>query len=103
MTDSDATLLPCPFCGGDADVQIVDRAKVLNVGCPDCNIRTMFVVADEIGLSEAIKDWNTRVEHGEGENLSSTNYFHCSECLKKTYKSEDEFNFCPNCGRKVAR
>ena len=38
---------------------------------------------------------------GECENLSGTNYFHCSECDERTYSGEDEFNFCPNCGRVV--
>jgi len=35
------------------------------------------------------------------KNVSSTNYFHCSECDKRTYKGEEEFNYCPNCGAKV--
>lgn len=42
-------------------MRIEHRAGVLSVGCPDCNIRTMYVIADDIGASEAIEMWNRRV------------------------------------------
>lgn len=49
-------LKPCPFCGGEANTRIFD--KVLNVGCPHCDIRTRFMLHDE--LDAAIEAWNTR-------------------------------------------
>lgn len=49
-------LLPCPFCGSEANTQIFE--KVLNVGCQRCHIRTRFVLHDD--LPEAIEAWNTR-------------------------------------------
>lgn len=53
-------LKPCPFCGHEADMRVEHKAGVLSVGCPDCNIRTMYVKADDIGASEAIEMWNAR-------------------------------------------
>ena len=46
-------------------------------------------------------DYEVYVPERTCENLSNTNYFHCSECNERTYSSEDEFNYCPNCGAKV--
>lgn len=62
---SEAELLPCPFCGGMASVEHVD--KVWEVGCDhfDVDPSGKDCCGSGIGSSyatkrEAIKAWNTR-------------------------------------------
>ena len=107
MTD----LLPCPFCGGEAELRPNDRG----IYTPDIYGWHVECTNDEciIGLmddrqwfeetkAEAIAAWNTRsagtcevttLHSWDGDEIAQ--YCGCG-CLL-----EAEDNFCPNCGRKV--
>ena len=56
-------LLPCPFCGGEAELHTLDfhntEAYIL---CGDCNARTDTVCGDTESSTKTliIEDWNTR-------------------------------------------
>lgn len=62
MSDTEK-LLPCPFCGGKADIYvegkiILDRyKKCYSVYCKDCCCTTQY----EENKQDAIKDWNKRI------------------------------------------
>ena len=111
-TDNRTTeLLPCPFCGGEAEFQMFDNA--CNVVCSDCHIGTRFESLDF--HEQVVEAWNTRAELGSGTcewvlEHSGTLYdkWCCSKCgylfveprCDQGY-TDLEPNFCPNCGRKV--
>lgn len=62
MSDAEKPL-PCPFCGGMADIYVCDKIildkykKCYSVYCKDFCCTTQY---EEI-KQEAIKDWNKRV------------------------------------------
>lgn len=62
MSDKEK-LLPCPFCGGQADIYakdiiVFDKYKTgYFVYCKDCCCETQY----EDSEGKAIKDWNKRV------------------------------------------
>ena len=56
-----AQLKNCPFCGAEADVFMTD--SLVNVGCPECDIRTRFYKLDEVEAAEIA--WNRRVSGTE--------------------------------------
>jgi len=66
-TGPDAKLLPCPFCGGEAELResVTDAA----VACCDCGARTGFVYFGASEAANAAKKrdlstaWNTRATH----------------------------------------
>lgn len=97
-------LKPCPFCGGEANTQIFD--KVLNVGCPHCDIRTRFVLHDE--LDAAINAWNTRHVETCKVELRESGWGgytrHCGACgADLDCDTRNKQNYCPSCGRRVER
>ncbi len=58
MTDSNATLLPCPWCGKDAELDRASyghRVRCANAKCP-VNAFTLTFRTKE----EAIEAWNRR-------------------------------------------
>ena len=57
MSEDGARLLPCPFCGHEADT-FITTGDLINVGCPECNIRTRFYKLDE--YTRAVTEWNRR-------------------------------------------
>ena len=59
MSD-ETTLLPCPFCGGEASKRLFYGARY-GVYCDECDARVGGLFNTE---AEAIAAWNTRATHG---------------------------------------
>lgn len=61
--DDTKKLLPCPFCGGEADIYakdiiVFDKCKTgYSVYCKNCCCTTQY----EDNKDKAIRDWNKRV------------------------------------------
>ena len=115
--DGDATLLPCPFCGGEATLWH-NKTWDYEVRCTKCRVKTRQHHENENG---AVDDWNTRtpeqavaatlwsgtcsMEYG-GDVTDSTKrvlgvYF-CSECGSPTYNDCMPY-YCMYCGKAVKR
>lgn len=116
------SLLPCPFCGGEAITRLADRVPFRGmlhswyVTCMNdrCGCELGFYGMDENGTcgtyeteEEAITAWNTRAER-TCHNLLGAGVFHCSECDMATEDWSDiggepayGYNYCPNCGCRV--
>lgn len=57
-------LKPCPFCGGNTDIEEIDDSYYI-MSCKSCGAGTTFTVNCEDGwreatLLEAIENWNRR-------------------------------------------
>ena len=104
MSD-ETTLLPCPFCGGEAHtLNQAPKGTGYSVGCNDDECRG-FIALSWIYKTEAeaITAWNTRhVETCKNmrEKFGYKRLFVCSEC-GVTFDPDCEINYCPWCGRKV--
>lgn len=80
-----AELKPCPFCGGEAKVSLMEKtygACGARIVCKNCRVRTRFYSTHETivngktittplteegkrrGIKEAIEAWNRRVSDG---------------------------------------
>jgi Lar family restriction alleviation protein len=68
-----ATLLPCPFCGGRANLYTnkVDFVEKWSVGCGDCNAD---MDACEDTQAEAAEAWNTRSTSPSGSPVGWGNH-----------------------------
>lgn len=55
-----AELKPCPFCGGEADVEWYVRIKTGYCYCKSCKTR----MPNKLSKEEAIEAWNRRVNDG---------------------------------------
>lgn len=71
MSAGHTELLPCPFCGGEAELLHEDAmrglGKSVSVWCPNCGARTGKSWS---GNREAIAAWNTRaIEAAEADLL----------------------------------
>ena len=118
-------LLPCPFCGGEAQLERKDtgiQAWSCHCGNPDCYAGAVDVVHPN--RDALIEAWNKRHEPTWGDftkvakgvkvayldapertchNLKQDgyNYLECSECGEKSYQGDKVFNYCPICGAVV--
>ena len=99
-------LLPCPFCGGEAQLlgSMIDGYRVECIGT--CYCSTQRYRSDDHG---AIAAWNTRAER-TCHNMNKHGYSLRLECLACGYGSittecrermDKPQNYCPNCGAKV--
>jgi len=95
-------LLPCPFCGGEAQFNIYETT--CGVECEKCRIGTAFVLIDE--YKQAIQAWNTRQERTC--RITSEEYDDLLEytvtrfsCGHSTIGAAAMYNYCPECGAKV--
>ena len=89
-------LLPCPFCGGEAEA-VHEIKGMWTVECVECG-----------ALVDGIAAWNTRAER-TCRNTHENRWFKCSACgygFTDLYADdEDDIDeqprFCLNCGAKV--
>lgn len=100
MTDE---LLPCPFCGGQAECIRNDIGVFVGCFNEDCPIgpATSTYVDGYATEAEAIAAWNSRAER-TCRNTQNDFDFMCSECGKCVDNGRVmRFNYCPNCGARV--
>lgn len=117
-------LLPCPFCGGEAEIHPSSDWDAHLTGatyfawCDKCETRGNYYSTER----EAAEAWNMRagsvcafaeptdltdgcslLKERTCENVMprSYNYLECSLCGSLAYKGSAEFRYCPNCGAKV--
>ena len=65
-------LLPCPFCGGEAEVLDYPEVKAYCVACLECGVETLIYSSKE----KVIKNWNTRTNKipvGNGKDYTVVN------------------------------
>ena len=98
-TNGIPSLLPCPFCGGEAETSAerFERTLLSWVYCKECGAAGGYRHTE----AEAIEAWNTRAERtcnliGDGDSL------HCSNCGGAAEKQSWAYwRYCPNCCAKV--
>lgn len=117
MTGNRTTLLPCPFCGGKAEIHPSNDWDVTFTGstffawCDKCETRGDYYNTE----AEAIAAWNTRVERTcKMEQMSECQFddIACSECGVALWAFSMDMegegvlatpNYCPNCGARVTK
>ena len=104
------TLLPCPFCGGEAELctwygggehcETVYTVMCDNDNCP-MDVKTFDFPTE----AEAVAAWNTR-SAGTCHSIDpvdSGEFFICSNCNFGAGRIEFIPNYCPSCGYKVVK
>ena len=101
-------LEPCPFCGGEAYVQVSELSESCieaRAVCRMCHVSTSWecqswrvtFMGDEItrtlAIGRAISAWNRRVER------TCRRVPKCSECGQSL--GDERWSCCPKCGAKV--
>lgn len=110
-------LLPCPFCGSEAELHPAydidtDDVDGYFVICRNKNCTAWPETAEYPTEAEAIEAWNTRAErtcHIDPFVKDEFRGYQCTNCgiRKGIYKTDGllvahmGFNYCPNCGAKV--
>ena len=95
MSD-ETTLLPCPFCGGEARM-LGTKERWFNPACSnaECGCEWTDSYATE---AEAVAAWNARAERTCKRVWTGAEMI-CSSCA---YQLNDKTaNYCRNCGAKV--
>lgn len=100
-------LLPCPFCGGEAEIltaESMNGGYLFGIMCNDCRSRGDVYDTE----AEAVDAWNTRAErtckeYGSVRVWQSCNVWsHELSCGHEVDTLEQEPpNYCPSCGAKV--
>lgn len=107
-------LLPCPFCGGEADEYEGDYGN--GIYCMMCGamvgepIHLEYRTTKRVSIAEAIAAWNTRAErtckvaasYSPSDMNEQAEWYFAFTCGCELYWDESEPpNYCPNCGAKV--
>lgn len=102
------SLLPCPFCGGEAKAYVRDYGDThyWRVSCLSdrCGVNPVTnVYHTEAG---AIAAWNTRAERTCEVEVRESGWGgytrHCANCgADLDCDTRNKQNYCPNCGAKV--
>ena len=95
MTD-ETTLLPCPFCGGEAEMltaESMNGGYLFGIMCNDCRSRGDVYDTE----AEAIAAWNARTAHGTltAEQVEIAINNHCQftvGCVVDAQAITDELN-----------
>ena len=98
------TLLPCPFCGGEAEFETYGGTACAVV-CPSCRCGTPTMsLAD--GMA-AVNRWNLRAErtcrvvrYGEPSPTGVPRERRCSECGGMLTRFG---SYCPHCGARIIK
>ena len=93
------SLLPCPFCGGEAALHSYAQFGVHWVSCTECKGDT----EPSSSSKQAIEAWNKRVERTCKPAKNKHGFLNCcSECGRTLIKTAGVlYNYCPNCGARV--
>lgn len=104
------TLLPCPFCGGEARIMhlpAVEPSARWHVDCANfsgCEIGPFLWRATE---QEAIDAWNTRAWPSALMEVEKSDdcieYVTCGHCGDIVGKIAPEGDYCKSCGWKIER
>lgn len=103
-------LLPCPFCGGEADEYEGDYGN--GIYCMYCGamlgepIHLDWRVDGRVTYEQAARAWNSRAERTCKADYRSGGYgiggWYCSECGGYMHDDmQQDMVYCPNCGAKV--
>lgn len=113
---SGSKLKECPFCGGEAQIFVIDEVAAVDYYTVECKQCNMFEFGEErFGASnwgrplfrgysseqEAIKAWNNRYKKTCWDTGLIADHFTCSECGRTPGKGVTNIKYCPNCGAKV--
>ena len=94
------TVLPCPFCGGEAEMltaESMNGGYLFGIMCNDCRSRGDVYDTE----AEAIAAWNSRAER-TCNLIEDRGLLHCSNCGGVAEKQSWAYwTYCPNCGAKV--
>lgn len=121
MTDNRTTeLLPCPFCGGEAELKEY-KPNVSGVAiCMECGARSSICKNNHTGgwKPKAVEAWNTRTATTDTEFARAVHdgnlwrrvkgHIRCPNCglniesvIALDGCNEHAIKHCPNCGHKV--
>lgn len=116
-------LLPCPFCGGEAEILTAESMRggyLFGIMCNDCcsrgdvyeteaeaieawNTRAAYHGYEQAAIEawKSIKTWNTRAER-TCHLIEDSGLLHCSECGGVAEERLWAYwHYCPNCGARV--
>ena len=107
-----SSLLPCPFCGGEATMFSDDG--LFNIYCDNdfCDVRPGIDTC--FSEAEAVEAWNTRADRTCHNATHYAGKFKCSECGAILDTEDEEWeptlwvdgvasypSYCPNCGCRI--
>lgn len=94
MTGNKSGLLPCPFCGGKAEIyRVIIRPGTFYAWCDECETRSNYYNTEE----DAARAWNSRAERTCRAIYDGDDSGHEFRYYEPSYVP----NFCPECGAKV--
>ena len=115
---SEIKLKPCPFCGGEAKFENMGEFVVTK--CEDCGAESdmIRISAEYCANEKAAEKWNQRINQPPKANWKRedcTSFWDCdvkiikngaatcSRCKKSFFMPTDNFDYCPNCGARMAK